>query len=144
MALYCAAYLGDMIRSTEAYLHGNLPEALKEAFMQCDRTLLTAEAQRVMKALLNESCAEMDESRLVELSTPPLLPPSPLPPSPLPPSLPPSVPPSLPSPSSLPPSLPPSLPTSRHVTVLVCISLHGNHTCIICSKFSYKSVQIQL
>ena len=53
VALYCSTHLPEMITLTEAYQAGNLEEALKEAFMECDHKVLTKEAIQEMKALLN-------------------------------------------------------------------------------------------
>ncbi len=49
VAVYCATHLADMIKSTAAYREAGLPQAMKDAFMQCDRLLKEKEAINEMK-----------------------------------------------------------------------------------------------
>ena len=44
MAIFCASHLADIIKSTAAYDEGDLGQAMKDAFMQCDRMLKEKEA----------------------------------------------------------------------------------------------------
>ena len=49
MAVYCATHLADLIKSAEAYHQGNIGQAMKDAFMHCDRMLTEKEAIDEMK-----------------------------------------------------------------------------------------------
>ena len=49
VAVYCAVHLGDIIKSMAAYSEGNLPQAMKDAFMQCDKLLKEDEAIEEMR-----------------------------------------------------------------------------------------------
>lgn len=52
MAIYCAAKLGDIIKSTESYNKGDISQALKDAFMKCDEIILKPEAVQEMKEMI--------------------------------------------------------------------------------------------
>lgn len=59
MALYCAAKLGDIIKSTESYHKGDVSQALKDAFMKCDEMIMKPETVQEMKEMMNaENSAE--------------------------------------------------------------------------------------
>jgi hypothetical protein len=47
--MYCATHLGDVIKSTAAYGEGNLAQAMKDAFMECDKLIKEKEAIAEMK-----------------------------------------------------------------------------------------------
>lgn len=47
--MYCASHLGDIIKSTAAYDKGNLAQAMKDSFMQCDRMIKERDAIDEMK-----------------------------------------------------------------------------------------------
>lgn len=49
VAVYCANHLANIIKSTPAYSHGNLEQALKDGFMQCDRIVMQDKAIQEMK-----------------------------------------------------------------------------------------------
>lgn len=49
VAVYCAAHLGDIIKSMAAYSEGDLPQAMKDAFMQCDKLIKEDEAIEEMR-----------------------------------------------------------------------------------------------
>jgi hypothetical protein len=60
VALYCAAKLGDIIKSTESYRKGDVSQALKDAFMKCDEAITNPETIQEMKEMMNtEISAEM-------------------------------------------------------------------------------------
>ena len=43
VALYCAAKLGGIIKSTKSYAKGDISQALKDAFMKCDEIIMKPE-----------------------------------------------------------------------------------------------------
>lgn len=47
--MYCATHLGDIIKSTAAYGEGDIAQAMKDAFMQCDKLIKGKEAIEEMK-----------------------------------------------------------------------------------------------
>lgn len=49
VAVYCATHLADIIKSSEAYSQGDLKQAMKDAFMKCDRLVTEREAIEEMK-----------------------------------------------------------------------------------------------
>lgn len=49
VAVYCATHLAEIIKSTTAYGDGNVGQAMKDAFMQCDRLLTERETIEEMK-----------------------------------------------------------------------------------------------
>ena len=49
VAAYCATHLADIIKATPAYGQGDLGQAMKNAFMQCDRKLKEKEVIEEMK-----------------------------------------------------------------------------------------------
>ena len=58
VALYCAAHLADYIKSAEAYSHGDLGQAMKDAFMKCDRMLKEKEVIEEMKKYDEDEISE--------------------------------------------------------------------------------------
>lgn len=58
VAIYCATHLADIIKSTAAYDQGNLGQAMKDAFMQCDRLLKEKEAIAEMKKYDEDEISE--------------------------------------------------------------------------------------
>lgn len=64
VALYCAAKLGDIIKSTESYRKGDISQALKDAFMKCDEMIMKPETVQEMKEMMN---AEISAERYVNL-----------------------------------------------------------------------------
>ena len=52
MAVYCAAKLGDVIKSTESYRKGDVSQALKDAFMKCDEMIMKPEIIQEMKEMM--------------------------------------------------------------------------------------------
>ena len=47
--MYCATHLPDVIKSTAAYGKGDIAQAMKDAFMQCDSKLKEREVIEEMK-----------------------------------------------------------------------------------------------
>ena len=64
MAIYCAAKLGDVIKSTESYHKGDISQALKDAFMKCDEMIMEPETVQEMKRMVN---AEVMAERYINL-----------------------------------------------------------------------------
>jgi len=62
VALYSALHLPDLIASSESYKSQNLEQALKDAFMLCDRQVLGEEAIAEMKSMLQDSIQEEESS----------------------------------------------------------------------------------
>lgn len=58
VAVYCATHLADTIKSTAAYGQGDLGQAMKDAFMQCDRFLKEKEAIAEMKKYDEDEISE--------------------------------------------------------------------------------------
>lgn len=58
VAMYCAAHLPDIVKSTLAYSQGDTGQAMKDAFMQCDRLVLEREAIEEMKKYDEEEIPE--------------------------------------------------------------------------------------
>ena len=64
VALYCASKLGDIIKSTESYRKGDVSQALKDAFMICDKVITNPETIQEMKEMMN---AEISAETYVDL-----------------------------------------------------------------------------
>lgn len=51
--MYCAAKLGDIIKSTDSYSAGDISQALKDAFMKCDEIIAKPETVQEMKMMMS-------------------------------------------------------------------------------------------
>lgn len=49
--MYCSKHFSDILKDTEPYQKGEITAGLCQAFMNCDRKLLTQEAINEMKTL---------------------------------------------------------------------------------------------
>lgn len=58
VALYCAAKLGGIIKSTKSYAKGDISQALKDAFMKCDEIIMKPEIVQEMKEMMNAEVAD--------------------------------------------------------------------------------------
>ncbi len=58
VAVYCADKMGDLIKSTGAYKEGDIGQALKDAFINCDRQLLLPEIAQELKKIANDGKEE--------------------------------------------------------------------------------------
>lgn len=61
MAQYCAKYLPDYLKTLDQYKTGNLEEALKTLFLKFDESLLSAEAEKILKDLQEKGDSTKDE-----------------------------------------------------------------------------------
>ena len=59
--MYCANKLGDLIKSMEAYKNGDVSQALKDAFVSCDKQLLLPEVAKELKRIANDDNKEEDK-----------------------------------------------------------------------------------
>ena len=55
VAVYCANKMGEMIKSTGAYKNGDMTQALKVAFVDCDKKLLLPEVSKELKRIANDN-----------------------------------------------------------------------------------------
>ncbi|XP_064382077.1 protein phosphatase 1G-like isoform X2 [Halichondria panicea] len=62
VAVYCADKMGDLIKSTGAYKEGDIGQALKDAFINCDRQLLLPEIAQELKKIANDGKEEDKDS----------------------------------------------------------------------------------
>ncbi len=58
--------MGDLIKSTGAYKEGDMSQALKDAFINCDRQLLLPEVAQELKKIAND---KEDEDKWVRTHT---------------------------------------------------------------------------
>ena len=58
VAVYCASHLADIIKSTTAYSQGNIEQALRDAFMECDKLITEKEAIQEMKTYDEDEISE--------------------------------------------------------------------------------------
>ncbi len=56
--MYCANKMGDLIKSMEAYKAGDMSQALKDAFVSCDKKLLLPEVAKELKKIGNDNREE--------------------------------------------------------------------------------------
>lgn len=52
--MYCAQKMGELIKATDAYKSGDFVQALKDAFVNCDKKLLLPEVAKELKRIANE------------------------------------------------------------------------------------------
>lgn len=64
MAEYCSLKLAEFLKQTEAYKNGNLEEALKEAFLGFDATLLKESVVEELKLLAKKNPDYADEEEM--------------------------------------------------------------------------------
>lgn len=70
VAVYCSVKLGDIIKSMDAYGHGDIDKALKDAFLHCDEMLLGPDVIRNMKQIAE---SDIKDDRWVVISVHSLL-----------------------------------------------------------------------
>ena len=51
MSVYCSRHIPELIKATKSYQNGDISHGISEAFMSCDKHLLTEEAIREMKEI---------------------------------------------------------------------------------------------
>lgn len=66
VATYCARYLPDFIKQTEAYKNGDIRQALIDAFLGFDDTLTKPDVVNILKELAGTSTSEKKENDLNE------------------------------------------------------------------------------
>lgn len=61
VAQYCSLHLPDFIKNTDQYKEGNLEQALIDAFLQFDGTLVQEDVIKELKALAGEDDNDEEE-----------------------------------------------------------------------------------